>query len=76
MAIGIEQNVLRLQVAVDKAVCVQVLESDYQFCSSLFESAFFLQVPEQLAARHIVCDKIELGRRLDRGLKADDERRI
>ena len=60
---------------------VEVLEGedelgDVELGAGLVEPALLLQVPEELAAGHEVGDEVEVGRRLEGELEADDERRV
>ena len=78
MSVGIQQNVLRFKITLYNVIDVQVLKrndelSNVEFGTLLREAAFLLQVPEKLATRHVVRDKIKIGECLERELEADNE---
>ena len=82
MATAVEQYVLWLEVAVDDAALVQPFECDHDFCRVEHHLALqhapartAVQPTEQLAARHVVHDQVQLGRRLE-GVAQCDERRV
>src|SRR4051812_8440124 len=81
MAVRVKEDVLGLQVAINDVVFVKVLDGQDQLRNVelgplLLKFAVLLQMPEQLAARHVIGDLIEVGRRLERKLEADNEGRV
>lgn len=80
MAISIQQDILRLEIAIDDVMIVEMLQRKDQFCNvklgpRLLETALLLQMPEELATRHVVRDQIKIRWCLEGKLEPDDEGR-
>ena len=81
MSVRIQQDILRLEVAVDNVVLVQMPQREDELGNVelrplLHKAALLLQMPEQLAARHVIRDEVQIRRGLERELQAHDERRL
>ena len=78
MAFGVKEDILRLEISVDDAVLVEVLEGENNFGGvkpgSIFgEANLVTQVVKQLSAVQEIAHEVELLRVLECEMELDDE---
>ena len=74
----VEENILRLEVAIDDLEVMEVVEGRADLCrvqprARLGEAPRRLEVEEELAAVAVVHDEVELGGRLEGEAQVDEE---
>jgi hypothetical protein len=79
MAVSVDEDVLRLQISVDESLRMQVPEPEQdlrgvQFGPPFRELVLLLQAAEQLAARHIVEDEVDLAVGLESEMGTNQKR--
>ena len=76
MAVGVQKEVFGLEVAVDDALAVQIVQTHRDFggveASAVFGEAAVAQVEEELAAVEEVRNEVKLGLGLKREAQASE----
>jgi hypothetical protein len=78
MAVGVQQNVFGLQVAINNVGLMQVSQSQNQLSNvelgtAFVEASFSLKMPEEFTSRHVVGNQVKIGRSLEGELQANNE---